>query len=68
MGAEKLNGLYLLGESAFDRIYGEDTLRDIGAQVEIVGPLQTPESIAADASALADVSLIFLRLGYGARG
>ena len=59
MGAEKLKGLYLLGESAFDRIYGEDTLRDIGAQVEIVGPLQTPESIAADASVLADVSLIF---------
>ena len=59
MRTEKPKGLYLLGESAFDRIYGEDTRRDIEAAVEIVAPLQTPESIAADPSALADVSLIF---------
>ena len=59
MRTEKPKGLYLLGESAFDRIYGEDTRRDIEAEVEIVAPLQTPESIAADPSALADVSLIF---------
>ena len=59
MRTEKPRGLYLLGESAFARIYGADTRRDIEAQVEIVAPLQTPESIAADPSALADVSLIF---------
>ena len=59
MRTEKPKGLYLLGESAFDRIYGADTRRDIEAQVEIVAPLQTPESIAADPAALADVSLIF---------
>ena len=59
MGMEKPKGLYLLGESAFARIYGEDTRRDIEAQVEIVARLQTPESIAADPSTLADVSLIF---------
>ena len=59
MRTEKPKGLYLLGESAFARIYGADTRRDIEAQVEIVAPLQTPESIAADPSALADVSLIF---------
>ena len=59
MGTEKPKGLYLLGESAFDRIYGEDTRRDIEAQVEIVAPLQTTESIAADPAVLADVSLIF---------
>jgi phosphoglycerate dehydrogenase-like enzyme len=59
MGITKPKGLYLLGMSAFDRIYGADTRRDIEAQVEIVAPLQTPESIAADPAALADVSLIF---------
>ena len=59
MRKEKPKGLYLLGESAFARIYGEDTRRDIEAQVEIVAPLQTPESIAADPSPLADVSFIF---------
>jgi len=59
MGTEKPKGLYLLGESAFARIYGEDTRRDIEAEVEIVAPLQTPESIAAVPSVLADVSLIF---------
>ena len=59
MRTEKPKGLYLLGESAFARIYGADTRRDIEAQVEIVAPLQTPESIAADPSVLADVSFIF---------
>ena len=59
MRTQKPKGLYLLGESAFARIYGEDTRRDIEAQVEIVAPLQTPESIAADPSPLADVSYIF---------
>ena len=59
MRTDKPKGLYLLGESAFDRIYGEDTRRDIEAAVEMVAPLQTPESIAADPAALADVSLIF---------
>ena len=59
MHMQKPKGLYLLGESAFARIYGADTRRDIEAQVEIVAPLQTAESIAADPSALADVTLIF---------
>lgn len=59
MQLAKPKGLYLLGESAFARIYGEDTRRDIEAEVEIVAPLQTAESIAADPAALADVSLIF---------
>ena len=59
MHMQKPKGLYLLGESAFARIYGPDSRRDIEAQVEIVAPLQTAESIAADPSALADVTLIF---------
>ena len=59
MRTQKPKGLYLLGESAFARIYGPDSRRDIEAQVEIVAPLQTAESIAADPSALADVTLIF---------
>ncbi len=59
MGTEKPKGLYLLGEGAFDRIYGADSRRDIEAQVEMVAPLQTPESVAADPATLADVSLIF---------
>ena len=52
-------GLYLLGEDAFARIYGPDTRRDIEARVEMVAPLQTPASIAADPSPLADVTMIF---------
>ena len=59
MRTQKPKGLYLLGESAFARIYGPDSRRDIEAQVKIVAPLQTAESIAADPSALADVTLIF---------
>ena len=56
---EKSKGLYLLSESAFARIYGADTRREIGAQVEMVAPLQTAEMIARDPSALADVQLVF---------
>ncbi len=59
MHMQKPKGLYLLGESAFARIYGPDSRRDIEAQVEIVAPLQTAESVAQDRSALADVTLIF---------
>ena len=59
MRTQKPKGLYLLGESAFARIYGADSRRDIEAQVEIVAPLQTAESVAQDRSALADVTLIF---------
>ena len=59
MSIGKPKGLYLLGESAFSRIYGADTRQEIEAQVEIVAPLQTAESIAQDPSALADVKLIF---------
>ncbi len=59
MSAEKPKGLYLLSESAFARIYGADTRREIEAQVEMVAPLQTAEMIARDPAALADAQLIF---------
>ena len=59
MDAKKPKGLYLLGESAFARIYGADTRREIEAQVEMVAPLQTAEMIARDPTALADVQLVF---------
>ena len=59
MSAEKPKGLYLLGESAFARIYGPETRREIEAQVEMAAPPQTAESIAQDPAALADVALIF---------
>ena len=59
MDAKKPKGLYLLGESAFARIYGADTRREIEAQVEMVAPLQTAEMIARDPTALEDVQLVF---------
>ena len=59
ISADKPKGLYLLSESAFARIYGADTRREIEAQVEIVAPPQTAETIARDPAALADVQLIF---------
>lgn len=51
-------GLFILGESARQMIYGAEAEREIADLVEIVAPPQTRQSIAENPHLLADVDLI----------
>lgn len=53
-----LKAIYLLNPDAYNKIYGEPEREAIADLVEIVAPLQTPESVAEDGSVLADVDVI----------
>lgn len=55
----KPKAIYLLGQDAYDRIYGATEREDIAQRVEVIAPLQTPESIATDPAPLAEAELIF---------
>ena len=52
-------GLFLLDESAYQRLYGEIHRQEIERWVAIDAPLQTSKTIAADPSVLKEVELIF---------
>lgn len=55
----KPKAIYLLNPAAYDQIYGPEERRDIEANVELVAPPQTAESIARDPLVLQDVEIIF---------
>jgi phosphoglycerate dehydrogenase-like enzyme len=52
-------GLYLLGAQNYERIYSPAQRARIAELVEIVGPLQTADSIRQNLGALKDVEIIF---------
>lgn len=60
----KLKGLFVLDEGAYGKIYGPEERRDIAAQVDLVGPAQTGESVLRCKELLAGVDVIFS--GWGA--
>ncbi len=55
----KKRGIFLLGTSDFDRIYGWETYRDIAELVDVYAPPQTRESIAASPHLLEPAEIIF---------
>jgi phosphoglycerate dehydrogenase-like enzyme len=61
---KRLRALYILDESTRPMIYGADEQRDIARHVDLIGPPQTRESIAARAGLLGDADVIFS--GWGA--
>lgn len=50
--------IYLLNPDAYAKIYGADERRDIAQLADVIAPLQTAASVAADPSVLADVEVI----------
>ena len=57
-------GLFLLDPQSYERIYGPDERGDISRRVDLVGPLQTCDSVRSDSAVLGDVEVIFS--GWGA--
>jgi phosphoglycerate dehydrogenase-like enzyme len=56
---EKLRGLFILDEEAYEMAYGPEERRAIGRYVELVAPPQTVYSIAPQTDLLANVQVIF---------
>src|SRR5438067_240238 len=54
-----LKGLYILGPSDFELIYGPEERRDIARRVDIYAPPQTRESVRQDPGVLAEADVIF---------
>jgi len=54
-----VRGLYVLGEKAFDQIYGPDERADIAKLVDICAPPQTPAAVKQNPALLADAEVIF---------
>jgi phosphoglycerate dehydrogenase-like enzyme len=53
-----MQAIYLLNPDAYAKIYGPDERREIGQLVDVIGPLQTATSVAANPGVLADVDVI----------
>jgi phosphoglycerate dehydrogenase-like enzyme len=58
------NGLYVLGEGNFEKIYGSEEQYDIEKMVNIFAPLQTAETVKENPNILKDADIIFS--GWGA--
>ncbi len=56
---EKLRGLFILDEEAYEMAYGPDERRAIGRYVDFVAPPQTVEAIAQRMDLLSNVQVIF---------
>jgi len=57
-------GLYILNESAFDKIYSDKVRCEIGGLIDIYAPAQTAASVLAKPEVLHDAEVIFS--GWGA--
>jgi phosphoglycerate dehydrogenase-like enzyme len=55
----KVNGIFIMDPSAYEMVYGCPELTAILDCVELVAPLQTPESIRAMPKVLTDVEVLF---------
>jgi phosphoglycerate dehydrogenase-like enzyme len=55
----KLSGIFVMAPSAYEMIYGCAERTAIAECVELVAPLQTPESIQAMPQMLADIEVLF---------
>lgn len=53
-----MQAIYLLNPDAYAKIYGPDERREIGELVDVIAPLQTAASVAANPAVLADVDVI----------
>ena len=51
--------LYILAETAFEKIYGSREREDIDKRVNLYAPLQTPESIKKNPEILSEAEMIF---------
>ena len=54
-----IKGLYILDNSAYDKIYGEDERNEIAQHVDIYAPQQTPQSIRSNWDMLKEAQVIF---------
>lgn len=57
--ADKPKGIYLLGETPFERIYGPEQQAEIDKLAQIYAPLQTKETISENPEVLSEAEVIF---------